>query len=281
MPGLAGTTRPRAVTLRTGDLQAQLDFYRDILGLSLRRQDADGVTLVVDGGGLAVRLEDAPGATPRPHPSLGLYHNAFLVPDRRGLAEVVQRLDEAGVEFEGFADHGVSEAAYVRDPEGNGVEVYRDRPRGDWPRDDDGVQMLTRRLDVGELLVEADGPGPLAPGTTLGHVHLHVADLETAERFWADGLGLDVTQRSYPGALFLSAGGYHHHVGCNTWAGDRRAPKDATGLVRITWEVPPGTVPDRAASLRQAGFDVDVRADRLSVRDPTGIEVVLADGEKV
>lgn len=277
MTGLAGTTRPVGATLRVRDLEAQLQLYRDILGLETRERGEGGVTLAPAGEAFSLRLDHVPDATPRPYPCVGLYHVALLVPDRAALAAVILRLRQADWAFEGFADHGVSEAAYLRDPENNGIEIYRDRPRGDWPRDGDGVQMYTEPLDVGALLDVADEAAPLADGTRLGHVHLHVADLDAAEAFYRDGLGLDVTQRSYPGALFFSAGGYHHHVACNTWAGDRRAPEDATGLTRATFEVPDGTVRDVGMRWRDQDLDVEAGGEGAEAVDPAGVAVRVVE----
>jgi catechol 2,3-dioxygenase len=140
-----------------------------------------------------------------------------------------------GWPLEGAADHGVSEALYLRDPEGNGIEVYRDRPDNEWPRQGERIAMVTGPLDLRALAEAAPGPAPLPAGTRLGHIHLHVADLSASGGFYRERLGLQVTQSDYPGALFLSLGGYHHHVGLNTWT-SRRAPEQATGLISFRWE---------------------------------------------
>ena len=141
----------------------------------------------------------------------------------------------------GSSDHGVSEAIYLSDPEGNGVELYADRPRAQWPWHKDQIAMVSRALDLDELLAGiprgSPGAGPPA-GTDMGHVHLHVADLAAAERFYGEFLGLAVTQRSYPGALFFAAGGYHHHVGVNVWAGKTAPAATSVGLVSYRLEVP-------------------------------------------
>ncbi len=164
-------------------------------------------------------LQAAPDAPPRPRGAAGLFHVAFLYPDRTALARALRRLLELDVPI-GSADHGVSEAIYLSDPEGNGIELYADRPPEAWPpRGPDGqVTMYTEALDIPAVLTLAHEPGPLLPpATRIGHVHLSVADLGHAERFYGDALGFAVTQRSYPGALFLGRDGYHHHVGANTW----------------------------------------------------------------
>ncbi|MGI8597046.1 MAG: VOC family protein [Thermoleophilaceae bacterium] len=159
-------------------------------------------------------------APPPPRWSSGLFHLALLVPSRAELARAVRRVTGAGGRFTGASDHLVSEALYLNDPEGNGIEIYRDRPREEWEHTGGEVRMSTLALDLDAVMAElpaGDGPDGMPPGTVMGHVHLSVADLAETESFYADVLGFDVTVRSYPGALFLSAGGYHHHVGANTW----------------------------------------------------------------
>jgi catechol 2,3-dioxygenase len=204
------------VRLRVADADRARSYYETTIGLR-----------EVDGGLGAdtplVELIDDPEAPPAPPGSTGLFHLAILVPDRPALARAVQRVVQSGQRFTGASDHFVSEALYLRDPEGNGIEIYRDRPRSEWEYEPSGeLRMGTVALDVESVmseLPEGDDTG-MPSGTRVGHVHLHVADLGTAESFYAGSLGLDVTVRSYPGALFLSHGGYHHHVGLNTWQGE-------------------------------------------------------------
>lgn len=142
---------------------------------------------------------------------------------------------------------------------------------------DQGVEMVTAPLDVGALLAEAEGSGPLSPAARFGHIHLHVGDLAEGERFYADGLGLDVTQRSYPGALFLSTGGYHHHVGLNTWARGRRSPEGATGLVRYAWAIPAGTLESLMAHLRNRGVPFEDASGGIAATDPAGVRVEVLE----
>ena len=219
----------------------------------------------------------APLAPVRPHPSIGLYHFAFLLPDRASLAAVIRRLLEARWPVDGASDHGVSEALYVRDPEGNGIELYRDRPRETWSIGPAGVEMMTAPLDVAGLLAEAKEPGPLSAEARFGHIHLHVGDLAEGERFYAGVLGLDVTQRSYPGALFLSVGGYHHHVGLNTWAQGRRPPDGATGLIGYDWAIPAGALGPLRTHLRDRGTPFEDTGTGIAVTDPAGIGVDLRE----
>jgi catechol 2,3-dioxygenase len=275
MPAVAGL---RALALRVRDLDAALGFYADVLGLPVKRREGGRVELAPGGGAFTLELVHAPDAPARPHPSIGLYHFALLLPDRPALAAVIRRLMAAGRPPDGASDHRVSEAFYLSDPEGNGIELYRDRPRADWPGRDGSVEMSTEPLDVAGLLAEAPGPGPLDPATRFGHIHLHVADLADGERFYAGALGLEVTQRSYSGALFLSAGGYHHHVGINLWARGRRAPEGAAGLVGYAWHVPPRTLGSLRAHLDHVEVPHRDTPAGVQLRDPAGVGVDVAEG---
>jgi catechol 2,3-dioxygenase len=262
-----------ALTLRVRNRDASLAFYRDLLGLRTVTHDPGRTVLAPEGRFFALELSFEPGAPVRTYPAVGLYHFALLLPDRVALARVFRRLHDAGASLEGVADHGVSEALYLHDPEGNGIELYRDRPPESWPRRGGDLAMTTAPLDLSSLLREAAEGGALDETTRLGHVHLHVPDLVDAEAFFAGALGLNVMQRSYPGALFFAAGTYHHHVGANVWAGGRRAPPDSTGLLRYRFRVPPETVSELRAHLERIGHPHEKGAGGLVVRDPAGIRV--------
>jgi catechol 2,3-dioxygenase len=206
------------VRLRVAHADRVRSYYERTIGLH-----ADGLALGVDGTPL-IELIDDPTAPPAPPGSTGLFHLAILVPDRPSLARAIRRVVQSGQRFTGASDHFVSEALYLRDPEGNGIEIYRDRPRPEWEYEPSGeLRMGTVALDLESVLAEMpegdDDPG-MPDGTRIGHVHLHVSDLASSEAFYAGDLGLDVTVRSYPGALFLSRDGYHHHIGLNTWQGE-------------------------------------------------------------
>jgi len=274
LPAASGLRR---LALRVRDLDAAVSFYADRLGMPVTGRDGGRVVLAPAGGAFVLDLEHAPLAPVRPHPSIGLYHFAFLLPDRASLAAVIRRLLEARWPVDGASDHGVSEALYVRDPEGNGIELYRDRPRETWSIGPAGVEMMTAPLDVAGLLAEAKEPGPLSAEARFGHIHLHVGDLAEGERFYAGGLGMDVTQRSYPGALFLSVGGYHHHVGLNTWAQGRRPPDGATGLIGYDWAIPAGALGPLRTHLRDRGTPFEDTGTGIAVTDPAGIGVDLRE----
>jgi catechol 2,3-dioxygenase len=222
-----------AVRLRVADLDAQRAYYETAIGLRTLDRDGDVIRMGADVPLLElVGDPDAPAAPPR---STGLFHFAILVPTRPDLARAVRRVVDAGERFTGASDHFVSEALYLRDPEGNGIEIYRDRPREEWERDATGeIRIGTVALDIDGVMAELpqDGAGGMADGTIVGHVHLQVAELERTEAFYVGELGLDVTSRAAPGALFMSRDGYHHHVGANTWAsaGGSTPPEGSRGL---------------------------------------------------
>lgn len=219
------------LTLRVQNLERQLAFYRDLLGLEVIRSQQQETELALPGRHFTLTLELQPTAPLRPQPTLGLYHFALLLPSRAALAKVFRRLVEARYpHLQGASDHGVSEALYLADPEGNGLELYRDRPRTDWPFRGERLAMVTKPLDLEALLAEAEGSEGLDPQTTLGHLHLHVRDLDEAQAFF-EGLGMELMQGDYPGARFLAADGYHHHIGINLWARGRTAPPHTTGLL--------------------------------------------------
>jgi catechol 2,3-dioxygenase len=299
------------VHLTVRDPERTLRFYRDVLGfreawagepgtvylsadglypfhLGLTRASAGprgGTGGAQHGDAAGERAADRPQAPPGRW-STGLYHAAFLMPDRRALGRVVRRLLEQHVPLDGAADHLVSEAVYLHDPEGNGLELYTDRPRDRWPRQNGRIVMANEPLDLEGLLAEGADDASwsgIHPEARLGHVHLRVSDLGRAEAFYHGILGFDVTVRAYPGALFLSAGGYHHHLAVNTWAsaGAGSPAPGAPGLRYFTV-----TLPDRGALARivRRASDEAVRVEHaedhglceaVSLRDADGIEVVL------
>jgi catechol 2,3-dioxygenase len=272
------------VRLTVADLEGARDFYRDAIGLA-ELDPHDGVVRLGTKGesdGPIVELVGDPDAPPRPRGTSGLFHLAILVPSRADLARALQRVAEAGWRLSGASDHLVSEALYLSDPEGNGIELYRDRPREEWPVRDGVLQMDTLPLDLDGLLGELrreDAEAAMPAGTRIGHVHLNVGDLTAAEAFYSGALGFDVTVRGYPGALFVSAGGYHHHVGLNTWMGEGAPPppEGSRGLSRFEIRLPG---PDQLAAeedrLREAGFEPERDGDRVRVTDPSGNQVVLS-----
>lgn len=281
-PLLPDSARLGRAQLRVIDLDRALDFYCEGIGLIETRHE-DGIVWLAPAADtepiLALHADSQLRRKPRA--STGLYHIALRVPGRAALAKLLRRLAVRGVAFSGFADHAVSEALYLADPDGNGLELYRDRPRTEWPVANDIITMTTDPLDVRRLLDEAAGEddAPLDPRTDLGHVHLHVSDLASAEAFWSSVIGFDVMQRGYPGALFVSAGGYHHHLGLNTWAGTQHPPENSAGLDYFTLVLPAEA--DRAALLARAkAAHVSVAGESGAplLRDRDGNAVLISAG---
>lgn len=215
---LPDNIRLNSVRLIVRDLDRLVGFYSGQLGFHIHRSETDSASLGSGEGEPFLHLAQETSATLRPPAAPGLFHTAFLYEDRAKLATTLRNIIRKGVVLEGFADHLVSEAIYLRDPEGNGIELYRDRPREEWPYRNGHVAMATDPLDVDGLLREPVVDDETARrGLKIGHIHLQTGDLSRAEEFWSKMIGFDVVQRSYPGALFVSAGGYHHHIGLNTW----------------------------------------------------------------
>jgi catechol 2,3-dioxygenase len=275
VPRLDSGVGVHRVALRVRDIAQAQSFYTGVVGLIVLETEPGRVLLGAPGAGLVELLED-PGATPRDPQETGLFHLAIRVPTRADLARVLAGLLQSRWPLAGASDHLVSEALYLSDPEGNGIEVYRDRPRNEWPRGPRGeLQMATLALDLHALLDSLDGedvPQPaLPPGTDMGHVHLQVADLAASERFYVGALGLEVSVADYPGALFVAGGGYHHHVGLNIWnsRGGRPPGARSSGLVSVTLAGLPDLdgLPARAA---EVGAEVREDATGLFLSDPAG-----------
>ncbi len=281
--GIDPGTSMGPVRLTVADAGRARDFYRDAIGLSELQPDDGIVRLGTEDAPdeATVELVGDPDAPPRPRGTSGLFHLAILVPTRADLARALQRVAEAGWRLSGASDHLVSEALYLSDPEGNGIELYRDRPREEWPIRDGVLQMDTLPLDLDGVLGELrreDGDAPMAAGTRIGHVHLNIGDLTAAEAFYSGALGFDVTVRGYPGALFVSAGGYHHHLGLNTWAGEGAppAPEGARGLRQFEIVLPSGeSLAAEEGRLREAGFEPTPQEGGALVTDPAGNRVLL------
>jgi catechol 2,3-dioxygenase len=276
------------VALTVADLARSVSFYQDVLGFTLLSRGADDAVLGTPATPLLL-LHEQPGAPPSPPNATGLYHFAILVPDRAALARSLLHLAESGYALGGASDHLVSEALYLSDPDDNGIEIYRDRPRAEWPRKDGQVQMATERLDLRALLREAQAdPQPwtgLPDGTRLGHMHLQVADIPTARDFYHGVLGFDlVVDWERMGALFVSAGGYHHHIGLNTWQsrGGRPAPAGSAGLRYYTIRLPDAAaLAPVLARLDAAGVPYREENGGVALADPWGNAILLTTGTAV
>jgi catechol 2,3-dioxygenase len=270
------------VRLTVSDLAREQEFFERVLGLHELGRDGASVRLGPEGGSPLVELTGDPDAPPRPPGTTGLFHLAILVPRRLELARALRRVAEGGWRLTGASDHLVSEALYLRSPEYNGIEIYRDRPRDEWQQANGELRMATLPLDLGSIAAELDGDDDgrrgVSPDTLIGHVHLEVSDIPQAESFYHGLLGLDVTVRSYPGALFLSAGGYHHHVGVNVWetAGGAPPPAGAAGLDWFELLLPSQQEVERI--VERSAAQPESREGGVLVRDPSGNGVLLRSG---
>ena len=272
-PRLPDTLRLGAVHLTVSQLDASIAFYERALGLRLHERDGDVARMGAGGEDLVVLVEHAGAAPGGRH--AGLFHFALLHPSRLELARAVLRLAASRTPITGASDHGVSEAIYVRDPDDNGIELYADRPRAQWPpprHPDDRIEMYTIALDVEDLMREAGGEEPRAHadrGLVMGHVHLHVGDVERALAFYRDVLGFEL-MAAMRGAAFVAAGGYHHHLGVNEWLGRGVEPRppDTAGLRE--WTVVLQSADDVAATrarVADAGLEIDDHDGGFVVRD--------------
>lgn len=268
------------VRLQVADLSRSIAYYEGVIGLRTIATTDSSATLGPRGHDTPlVELRERPGATPVPRRGrLGLFHFAILLPERAALGRFVAHLASIG-EYAGMADHLVSEAIYLSDPDGLGIEVYADRPRSAWRTEGRTIAMATLPLDAKDLVrAGEDEPWTGAPrGTRIGHVHLHVGDLDTAASFYHVGLGLDKVNVEYPGALFMSAGGYHHHLGTNTWAAGA-PPATERDARLIDWTVALPAVKDvteAAQSLAASGFELRHEGNDALATDPWGTDVRL------
>ena len=282
---LPESTHLGRVRLQVADLDRSLLFYESVLGMRVLKRTADSVSLGPNGEDREiVHLHQLSSAKPVPRRGLlGLYHFAILLPDRASLGRFVAHLAETGV-YAGMSDHFVSEAVYLTDPDGLGIEVYADRPRDAWRYDERQLQMATNHLDVDDLVRSARGEPwtGMPPGTVLGHVHLYVDDIDKAEAFYHDALGFDKVVWSYPGALFMSAGGYHHHLGTNTWAKGAAPATDADARL-LEWEiiVPTQKNADEAAkNVVTAGYEARPQNGEWTLTDPWGTSLRLVPEKK-
>ncbi|MEM0440236.1 MAG: VOC family protein [Candidatus Caldarchaeum sp.] len=286
------STRMAWVSLIVSDIERSLRFYTELLGLGVVKKGSDGGIMLGPSPETVVATlyeqQDAQPAVGR----RGLYHYALLLPNRRDLARVFVRIARRW-NFEGFADHLVSEALYIRDPDGHGIELYADRSSTEWMRNPRGeIEMATFPLDVDSLLMEHKPEGTSAAladdwrmpeGTRLGHVHLHVSSLARAAKFYHETLGFDITNRSYPGALFMSAGGYHHHIAVNIWAGTNAPPPSPNHarLRSFAAKLPSRQSLEKVVErLKRGGFDVH-NSLTTSVAGYDGFSVLDFDGNVV
>jgi catechol 2,3-dioxygenase len=284
-PRQADTIHPKthlgSVTLRVADLQRSIDFYTSIIGLQVIGRAENGRASLGTDGQPILHLREVRGAARTPKHATGLYHAAILLPNRKALASTVYHLHQSGVQF-GYADHLVSEAFYLSDPDGSGLELYRDRPREEWGWENGLVKMDNAPIDFDSLFGELNGDASwsgMPAGTTLGHMHLQIGDTQKAEDFYHGILGFDIVAR-WSGALFMSAGGYHHHLGLNTWNSRNAPPTPPTAAGLDSFSI---ILPDQVAldglveRLNAAQVEVEI-GDEISIRDPWQNRLVLRVG---
>ena len=298
---MPGELRLGAPTLRVGNAGIMKKFYVEKLGLAVKREfkdTSDSLNVTELGfesssgkseGETVIVLKDDPEAVVPPHDFAGLYHYALLVPDRRSLASTYLALEHFGARYDGFANHTFSESLYLHDVENNGIEIYADRPRSEWPDwgrmtdslnhgDMSALNIMTRPLDLGSLLrelngLQSTGVTSFPAGAVIGHMHLRVTDLERSVKFYHEKLGLDV--KAYIpqiGAAFLSAGGYHHHLGLNTWHSGNGSPHRTgySGLDSFTFIVPDRHIVEELAAVIDGASVVN---GKLTFSDPDGIVI--------
>ena len=282
---LPPTTKLGPVHLTVSDMARSLSFYQDVLGFRLLEQSTDWISLTADGVSPILLLTELPGARAGLSRHTGLYHFAVLYPERVDLARALRCLRDSAYPLGGCSDHTVSEALYLDDPDGHGIELYWDRPRSTWPMRDGKISMTTDPLDLDDLLREmASDKRPwkgLPERAFIGHIHLHVVDLEESEAFYRDTIGFEVQARYHKGAVFLSAGGYHHHLGINVWAKGTGHPlvKSAVGLRSFSVCVPDASGLDHLESRLGAADVAFSRKDgAIFVDDPSGNTVILLGG---
>ncbi len=280
-PAVPPSTDIGLVSLSIPDLSRSLRFYTESLGLSVFARDATTARLGA-GENEFLALTQVPGARLYPR-TTGMYHMAILVPSRLELARVIQHFADTNTSLGGAADHLVSEALYLADPDENGIEIYRDRPRSEWEFSGGEVKMATAPLDLDGILGELAGNrrewNGIAPETRVGHIHLKVASLPDSVAFYRDIIGFELMARFGPGAAFLSAGGYHHHIGMNTWEslGAPPPPPDAIGLRYFTIRMEDHKgIQELKTRLTNARIAFEDGSYGIQVRDPSGNQVVFA-----
>lgn len=267
------------VHLKVTDLERSLKFYQEVIGFQVKERSETAAALTADGETVLLTIEQPRDVIPKTGRTTGLYHFALLLPTREHLAQIVRHFAELGLRI-GSADHLVSEALYLSDPDGNGIEIYRDRHPSEWEWEGDQVKMSTDPLRFQELLAMLDRTNwkRLPAETVVGHIHLHVAWLSEAEQFYVNGLGFEVVCRYGTQALFVSDGKYHHHIGLNTWNGEGapEPPNNSAGLRSFTLVYPSEAAREEAISrLRRIGATVTEDNGTWTVADPSGNRMIL------
>jgi len=268
------------IRLLVTDIEKSVDFYQNIIGFRLLEKSQHCARVTIDGQHALITLEAPEHVLPKQPRRAGLYHFALLLPDRKALAQMFLRLLKVHYPLEGASDHLVSEALYLSDPDGNGMEIYADRSADMWKWKGGQVVMETNALDMEGLLEDSDGINltELPSDTLMGHIHLHVANLETAKHFYCDGLGFQIVSHYGNQALFLSTGGYHHHIGINVWNGVG-VPAPDENSVGLKWMTL--VYPDEASrlhvieQLQHMEAFIEEKGGEIFTQDPSGTRIKL------
>ncbi|MFT9596372.1 VOC family protein [Mesobacillus sp.] len=268
------------VNLKVQSLERSLAFYQEVIGFKVYEKTDKSAKLTADGKTVLLSLEQPSDVIPKKGRTTGLYHFALLLPDRTDLAKVLKHFLQTGYPLQGASDHLVSEALYLADPDGNGIEIYTDRPASQWEWNEQQVVMATQALDAENLLAEVKEQAwnGLPARTVMGHIHLHVAELAKTEEFYTQGLGFDVVSRYGPQALFISSGKYHHHIGLNTWngLGAPVPPVNSVGLESFALVLPDeASLNETIASLKEIGASVAEENGISITADPSGNKIRL------
>jgi len=272
------TTHVSHVALKVKDLEKSIEFYKEILGFKVLKSTEKTVELTADGEQPLLTLNNSDSYEMKPARTTGLYHFALLLPERKDLASFLLHIAAKRYPI-GASDHQVSEAIYLEDPEGNGIEIYSDRPSSQWTIENKYVKMSTDPLNTEDLLKEADETWKGLPrNTVMGHIHLHVNDLNKSTDFYVKGLGFDIVLPYY-NAVFLSNNGYHHHIAINTWNGSSASvpPSNSTGIAYYNITYGSQELLDKQlAILENLGYEVTKKENSYITTDPAGITIILS-----
>jgi catechol 2,3-dioxygenase len=268
------------VKVKVENLERSLSFYQEVIGFKILEQSKTSATLTTDGKTSVLSIEQPENIIPKRSRTTGLYHFALLVPTRADLGKILKHFIQIGYPLQGSSDHLVSEALYLADPDGNGIEIYSDRDPSTWVWNNDEVEMATLPLDTESLLEEgqADEWNGLPAGTVMGHIHLHVSELEKTEQFYIKGLGFKVVFRYGNQALFISTGNYHHHIGLNTWngVGAPKPPSNSVGLESFHLILPNEEKRNNMVNqLKSIGASVTEEKGSFVTIDPSGNRIYL------
>lgn len=267
------------IDLKVTNLQTSLRFYQDILGFQVLHQSKHEVSLSADGNQTSVQLHAPEGLQKKELRRTGLYHFAILLPTRNDLAKIIRHFIKVNYPLQGASDHDVSEALYLADPDGNGIEIYADRPKTSWDWRGEEVVMGTNALDVQSIMSEWDGNewNGMPNETIMGHIHLHVNNIEEAKTFYCEGLGFEVVTHYGNQALFISTGKYHHHIGLNIWNGTMAVAPSANsvGMAFYTLVFPKNKLEQAVERLQAMNIEVERQADSYMVSDPAGNNIKL------